>query len=156
MAAPRRVASGSGRDATRALAVGLVLLLTAACASSGYPPCTSSCDSHSECAYPIADGCHAKGVCVPLPFPVPPCPAGPAYCGCNGSLVYGQCDLPAGYAPAPVVSASMIPLGAGNACMAAGFPDGAMLVGDAESGDETDARGGGPVEAGDAGGAGAE
>jgi hypothetical protein len=66
------------------------------------------CGPGTTCAYAIADGCNAVGTCVTKPAPSP-CWAivGAIACGCDGRLVEWEdgCmpDLPAGYAPAPVV-----------------------------------------------------
>jgi hypothetical protein len=66
------------------------------------------------CAYPIADGCGAVGMCVAMP-------AGSSCgaiqqlrgCGCDGSAVLwiGGChpDLPSGYAPAPIAHMGACP-----------------------------------------------
>jgi len=60
------------------------------------------CAASLLCAFPIADGCHAKGTCVQ---PDVTCMNdGPAVCACDGSIVGLACIYGAGNAPAPVVS----------------------------------------------------
>jgi hypothetical protein len=66
-------------------------------------PCivTSDCVARALCAYPIADGCNAQGVCVTED---PTCTNnGPVVCACDGTPVGLACIYTPGYAPAPVL-----------------------------------------------------
>jgi hypothetical protein len=103
---------------------------------AGYPPCIGgTCGPNLVCEYPIADGCSAKGICVPQRG----CGGSgkqPTCCGCDGGGVLGTCDLP-GYVTGSVQSffaidgggswsAACVPCGAGGPCIcsdAGSFPD---------------------------------
>jgi hypothetical protein len=93
---------------------------------AGYEPCNDgACGPTFVCEYPIADGCYAKGICVPQRG----CGGAgkqPTYCGCDGGGVLGTCDL-RGYVTGPVQSlfaidgggswsAACVPCGAGGPC----------------------------------------
>lgn len=63
---------------------------------------TSDCDPTALCAFPIAGGCGAKGVCVE---PDRTCMSTTLRaCGCDGNTVALNCTFGAGNAPAPVAS----------------------------------------------------
>jgi hypothetical protein len=69
-------------------------------------PCNgpSDCDPAALCAFPIADGCNAKGVCV---ADSPPCTAPPAIaCACDGTPIGLSCIYGPGRAAAPLKSMS--------------------------------------------------
>lgn len=70
---------------------------------ASYPLCTNgTCGPGLVCQYPMADGCNAKGVCVPFKS----CGGAgkqPTYCACDGGGVLGTCDVP-GYVAGPVQS----------------------------------------------------
>lgn len=74
-------------------------------AHASYPSCTNNgCGTGLACAYPIAAGCSAAGVCVPL-TPCGGCGNQPTYCGCAGSGVLQSGDIPAGYSLSAVQGA---------------------------------------------------
>jgi hypothetical protein len=55
------------------------------------------------CAYPVADGCQAKGHCATV---VAPCDAIREVCGCDGKPVEtGDCFYAVGYASGPTTGA---------------------------------------------------
>src|ERR1019366_4122377 len=58
------------------------------------------CGPDSGCAYAIDAGCGAMGVCVPLIPDPAPCKAF-NFCGCDGVVVLGLCNLPNDFSPAP-------------------------------------------------------
>jgi hypothetical protein len=69
-------------------------------------PCgvTSDCVPGALCAYPIADGCAAHGVCVTEDLSCTN--DGPVVCGCDGTPVGLACIYGPGNAPVPVPSAT--------------------------------------------------
>ena len=66
-------------------------------------PCVTDSDCPSAslvCAYPLADGCAAKGHCAAVPTPT--CASFTVLCGCDGSQVRGGgCFYADGYAGGP-------------------------------------------------------
>jgi hypothetical protein len=65
-------------------------------------PCvdTSNCAASEVCAYPLADGCSAKGHCIPVAQPT--CASFTELCGCDGTIVRGGgCFYPPGFAGGP-------------------------------------------------------
>ena len=118
------LASGCGS----AVSNGLVDASSGADSSdASYAPCNDGrCGPNLVCEYPIADGCYAKGLCVPERG----CGGAakqPTYCGCDGGGVLGTCDLP-GYVTGPVQSlfaidggsswsAACMPCDAGGPCI---------------------------------------
>jgi hypothetical protein len=99
-------------------------------AVEGGEPCTEgTCGTDLVCEYPMADGCSARGVCVPMKS----CGGAgrqPTYCGCDGGSVLGTCDL-RGYVTGPVQSFlaldggsswSCKPCDAGGTCAATTAP----------------------------------
>ncbi len=84
-----------------------------ACGSK--PQCTQSSDctpengytppsgfTHGECAFPVLDGCAARGVCVD-PFPQCNSLVDIVGCACDGTDVHMHCGYPANeYAPKPL------------------------------------------------------
>lgn len=59
-------------------------------------PCVhnAECEATLQCRFPLADGCTAKGACLPLVASQScngiPCCTQTVYCGCDGSLVYAD------------------------------------------------------------------
>jgi hypothetical protein len=69
-------------------------------------PClaTTDCGGGLLCAFSVAQGCNAQGVCVVEDFS---CSAdGPVVCGCNGDPVGLACIYGAGNAPEPVTNST--------------------------------------------------
>lgn len=79
------------------------------CAIPAGTPCNTpeDCDPRALCAFPVADGCQAAGVCVAPDFA---CTVdNPPACGCNGETVGGACLYGQGYAAAPIRSQGACP-----------------------------------------------
>jgi hypothetical protein len=115
---------------------------------SAYPSCDGGCPANSACAYPVADGCNAQGVCVP----VAPClGAGkqPVYCGCLGTGVVQRCGIPAGYTPAPV---QMPVLGASFPCTHSDAGDASVTSDAGDPGSDAGTEASGPARCVAAGG----
>jgi hypothetical protein len=82
-----------------------------------------SCTHESDCApglvcgYAVADGCAARGTCIPRwpPDGGAACGALATNCGCDGQVVITGCNYFQGYAPAPVTT--------GLACLTDGGRD---------------------------------
>jgi hypothetical protein len=108
--------------ATFLLAAAALVVVAASCGggstglvTTGSGTCASGCTGGQVCAYPIADGCSAKGQCVSPPAPLG-CNAICELhgCGCDGAgtVTWAGCcspALPEGYAPAPVTSSQTCP-----------------------------------------------
>lgn len=70
--------------------------------------CISGCSSTTVCAYPVAQGCKATGVCISNSF-IGGCACGgaPRYvCDCNGHAQQLSCCYPQGYAPFPATTST--------------------------------------------------
>jgi hypothetical protein len=85
-------------------------------ADGGWQRCMSDtdCGPSFACAYSVARSCTAVGVCLPVVV----CAGNgkqPSYCGCDGGGFVRRCDLPAGYAQAPVLSGAYPPCSTGDA-----------------------------------------
>jgi hypothetical protein len=74
---------------------------TGALNDGAYRLCDGGCEPDATCAYAIAEGCAASGVCVPL-GPLTGACKQPTYCGCSSAGVGQSCRLPSGFSPAPV------------------------------------------------------
>jgi hypothetical protein len=86
---------GFGPDVDQKAAADDLPLVETACVTN------DDCSSASEvCAYPLADGCAAKGHCVPVATPT--CASIVELCGCDGTVVPGgSCFYDPGYAGGP-------------------------------------------------------
>ena len=107
------------RRMIRRIAFALFALWVVGCSSSSSngpsgpaaqgAPCTTNadCGAGLTCGFATADGCSAKGSC--LPPPPGKCDAVDPGCACDGTTtVQLACNgLPNGYAPAPVAYAGL-------------------------------------------------
>lgn len=93
-----------------------------ACIVPSGGPCNGpdDCDPRALCAFPIADGCSAKGTCV---LPDARCDRpGATACACDGTPVGLACIYGQGNAPAPVMSTSPCPTPDGGGDAASDAP----------------------------------
>jgi hypothetical protein len=89
---------------------------TGPCPIPAGTPCTvpEDCDPRALCAFPVAEGCQAQGICVAPDFA---CTTdSPPACGCDGQNVGGSCLYGQGNRAAPIQSQGTCagPDGGGN------------------------------------------